>query len=98
MKRPLPCGKGLEWKLVLCRLHIETMKGNEMTITVKELRAILQTLPDGAIMPIVRGRREPEIYCSIPIGIPLPYGWEQATAGPGMYPEGTIRIRWKGLG
>lgn len=65
-------------------------------MTIKELIEALKTLPEGSFAPIVRGRREAEVFASLPAGTAIPKGWVQAAQGLGYYPEGTIRVRWVG--
>jgi len=66
-------------------------------MTIETLISILATLPAGASIPIIRGRRIPEIFASIPISAgEIPAGWQRAYEPKGYYPAGTMRVKYIG--
>lgn len=65
-------------------------------MTLYNLLTVLSTLPDGTVEVIVRGRRSPEIFASIPRERLLPHGWTACAEPSIQMLDGFIRVRYTG--
>ncbi len=72
-------------------------------MTYSELKEILDRLGCDHLGLVVRGRDNPEVSCSVSgadyarlVAQGFPPGWRRAQESRGYYPEGTVRVIWKG--